>query len=317
MTTVPDLTGGNTRGPAPPKEWTLTHSRRDPTMSAMRAERVTDRVSFHGEGPVWWDRWQQLRFVDMFAGDVLTLDGDTVVRTPVGSSIAAVIRPRLGGGAIVAREHDLAISNLDDLSDLAGFVEVDPRPGMRCNEGGCDPDGGFWIGTLAYDLAPGTGTLYSLDAGSRRPRPVLDGLHISNGLGWSPDTATMYFNDSGAGVTWAFDYDPLEGPTNRRAFATEGPGVPDGLCVDAEGGVWVARYDGHCVQRLDPDGSLSGVVELPPSRVTACCFGGDDLATLYITTSREGLSEDAEPEAGSLYSVRPGVAGQPVAGFAG
>ena len=88
----------------------------------MRAERVTGRVSHHGEGPVWWERWQQLRFVDMFAGDVLTLHGDQVTRVSVGSPIAAVIRPRLGGGAIVARERDLAISNFDDLSDLAGFV---------------------------------------------------------------------------------------------------------------------------------------------------------------------------------------------------
>jgi sugar lactone lactonase YvrE len=286
-------------------------------MSAMRAERVTDRVSFHGEGPVWWDRWQQLRFVDMFAGDVLTLDGDRVVRTPVSSAIAAVIRPRLGGGAIVAREHDLAISNFDDLSDLSGFVTVDADAGMRCNEGGCDPDGGFWIGTLAYGFTDGAGTLYQLDAGSLRPRPVVAGLNISNGLGWSPDTQTMYLNDSGAGTTWAFDYDPLDGPTNRRPFSTEGPGAPDGMCVDAEGGVWVARYNGHRVQRHDPDGTITAVVELPVSRPTACCFGGENLDVLYITTTREGIDADAEPEAGSVYSVRPGVTGHPVTGFAG
>lgn len=284
----------------------------------MRAEQITDRVCFHGEGPVWWDRWQQLRFVDMFGGEVLTLDGDRVVRTPVGSSIAAVIRPRLGGGAIVAREHDLALSNFDDLSDLAGFVDVDAEVGMRCNEGGCDPDGSFWIGTLAYGFASGAGTLYQLDAGSRRPRPVVPGLTISNGLAWSPDTDTMYLNDSGTGTTWAFDYDPIDGPTNRRVFAHGGNGAPDGLCVDAEGGVWVARYNGGCVQRLDPSGRLDAVVEVPgASRVTACCFGGDDLGTLYITTSRENFPEDAEPDAGSLFSFRPGVVGLPAAGFAG
>lgn len=286
-------------------------------MGAMRAERVTGRVSFHGEGPVWWERRRYLRFVDMFAGEVLTLDGDTVVRTPVGSRVAAAIRPRLGGGAIVAREHDLAISNLDDLSDLTGFAMVDADPGVRCNDGGCDPDGGFWIGTLGYGFPAGAGTLYSLDAGSLRVRPQVAGLTISNGLGWSPDAATMYLNDSGTSTTWAFDYDPLEGPTGRREFATGGPGVPDGLCVDADGGVWVARYAGHVVQRHDPDGTVSAVVELPCSRPTACCFGGDDLGTLYITTTREGLAEDAEPEAGSVFAVRTGVTGLPTAGFAG
>ena len=283
----------------------------------MRAERVTGRVFFHGEGPVWWDRWQKLRFVDMFAGDVLTLEGDRVQRTPVGSAIAAVIRPRLGGGAIVAREHDLAISNLDDLSDLAGFVTIDADPGMRCNEGGCDPDGGFWIGTLAHDFAAGAGTLYQLDAGSRHPRVVMPELTISNGLGWSPDSDTMYLNDSGTATTWAFDYDPIEGPSRRREFARGGAGVPDGLCVDVDGGVWVARYDGGCVQRLDPSGNVDAVVEVPgASKVTACGFGGEDLGTLYITTSREDLPEDAEPAAGSLFCVRPGTTGLPVAGFA-
>jgi sugar lactone lactonase YvrE len=127
----------------------------------------------------------------------------------------------------------------------------------------------------------------------------------------------MYLNDSGTGITWAFDADPLEGPTNRRVFAAGGPGAPDGLCVDAEGGVWVARYNGSRVQRHDPDGRITDVVELPCSRPTACCFGGDDLGTLYITTTREGLPEGAEPEAGSLYAVRPGARGLPEHGFAG
>ena len=284
----------------------------------MRAERVTGRVSYHGEGPVWWERWQQLRFVDMFAGDVLTLDGDQVSRTTVGSPIAAVIRPRLGGGAIVARERDLAISNFDDLYDLAGFVTLTDDEAFRCNDGSCDPDGAFWIGMLEYGFRAGAGTLYQLDVGSLRARPVIPGLSISNGLGWSPDSSTMYLNDSGTGTTWAFDYDPVDGLGNRRVFATEADdGKPDGLCVDAEGGVWTARWGAGRVQRYDASGTLDAVVDLPPTQVSACCFGGAELDTLYITTSREILAEDAEPEAGSLYSIRPGVKGLPVAGFAG
>jgi len=284
----------------------------------MRAERVTGRVSYHGEGPVWWERWQQLRFVDMFAGDVLTLNGDQVTRVNVGSPIAAVIRPRLGGGAIVARERDLAISNFDDLSDLAGFVTLSSDERMRSNDGGCDPDGGFWIGTLEYGFRAGAGTLYQLDAGSLRARPVVPGLSISNGIGWSPDSSVMYLNDSGTGITWAFDYDPVEGLSRRRVFAERADdGLPDGLCVDVEGGVWTARWGAGRVHRYDASGKLDAVVELPPSQVSACCFGGPDLDTLYITTSRENLTEDAEPEAGSLYSFTPGVSGLPVAGFAG
>lgn len=282
----------------------------------MRAERITGPVCFHGEGLVWWERWAKLRFVDMFAGDVLTLDGDQVTRTPVGSPVAAVIRPRMGGGAIVARERDLAVSNFDDLSDLAGLVQLSADPGFRCNDGGCDPDGGFWIGTLAYDFAEGAGTLYSLDAGSLRARPVLDGLTISNGIDFSPDTSTMYLNDSGPRITWAFDYDPVDGARNRRVFAT-GNGIPDGLCVDSEGGIWTARYGEGTVLRHTPDGTLDAVVEVGPSRVTDCCFGGAALDTLFITTSRENLPPEAEPDAGSLFAFQPGVTGRPALAFAG
>lgn len=288
-------------------------------MSRMRAERVTDQVSYHGEGPVWWPRWQQLRFVDLFAGEVLTLVGDRVDRHSVGSPVAAAIRPRLGGGAIVARERDLAISVFDDLSDLAGFVSLGSDPGVRCNDGGCDPDGAFWIGTLAYGFTDGAGSLYRLDAGSLAARPVLSGLTISNGLGWSPDTTTMYLNDSGPGLTWAFDYDPLDGLSQRRAFvAAGGVGVPDGLCVDADGGVWIAKYDGGRVERYDAAGRLDAVVEVPgATKVTACCFGGPDLDVLYITTSRENLGSDEQPAAGSLFCAEPGVSGLPAMGFAG
>lgn len=288
------------------------------SMAGMRAERVTDRVCFHGEGPVWWDRWQQLRFVDMYAGEVLTLDGDRVRRTSVGAPIAAVIRPRMGGGAIVARQRDLAISNFDDLSDLAGFVTITDDPAVRCNEGGCDPDGAFWIGTLTEGFPEGSSALYQLDARSRRAHTMVDGLTLSNGIGWSPDTQTMYLNDSGTATTWAFDYDPVEGISGRRVFAKGGPGVPDGLCVDAEGGVWLARYDGGSVQRFSASGKLEAVIEVPGvSKVTACCFGGPELNTLYLTTSRENLPPDAEPAAGSVFSCRPGVAGMPALAFAG
>ena len=288
-------------------------------MKLMRAERITDQVSYHGEGPVWWPRWQQLRFVDMFAGDVLTLAGDQVQRTPVGSPIAAVLRPRMGGGAIVARERDLALSNFDDLSDLASFIQLPESDRMRCNDGGCDPDGAFWIGTLAYSLEAGAGNLYQLDAGSRRPHRVLDGLSISNGVGWSPETSTMYLNDSGTGLTWAFDYDPIEGLSGRRVFAEAADdGLPDGLCVDAEGGIWTARYDGGRVNRYDPSGQLDAVIEVPgASKVTACCFGGADLDTLFITTSRENLPAEAEPAAGSVFACTPGVTGLELPGFAG
>jgi sugar lactone lactonase YvrE len=143
---------------------------------------------------------------------------------------------------------------------------------------------------------------------------VHDGLTISNGIGWAPDGSTAYYVDSGTQRIDVCTADLSE----RRAFVTiaESTGTPDGLTVDAEGGVWVAIWGGSAVHRYSPDGELDQVVTLPVAQVSSCAFGGDDLGTLYITTSAEGLS-DPEPGAGALFAVRPGTTGQPTLPFAG
>jgi sugar lactone lactonase YvrE len=250
----------------------------------MRAEQVTGPVAYHGEGPVWSQRWGGLRWVDMLAGDVLSLDADgTVGRRHVGT-IAAALRPRVGGGAVIAVERGFA------LEDSGGAVtHLDPvwtDASVRMNEGGCDPDGRFWCGSMAYDKRPGGAALYRLDPDGSAHR-MLDGVTISNGLEWSPDGSLAYYDDTATGRVDVFDYDRDAGLTGRRPFVRLADGQrPDGLTVDADGGVWVALNGSGVVHRYRPDGVLDGVVEVGAAKVTACTFGGPDLDQLYITTSR-------------------------------
>lgn len=297
----------------------------------MRAERLTEVITFHGEGPAWWPALDALRCVDMLAGEIVTIAGDGgVERTGVGSSVAAMIRPRRGGGALVAREHDLAIADAEDLTDLRPLAGVLDDPDIRLNEGGCDPQGRCYIGSMAYDKTEGAAALYRYDGTSRagpdpgRAERVLSGLTTANGLGWSPDGRTAYHNDSPTRVISAFDHDPDRGLVieSRRPFATipEGVGHPDGLAVDAEGGVWVALFGGSGLRRYDTGGRLTEEVSLPVANVTACTFGGPGLTYLYVTTSRDGLDEAAlaeQPAAGSLFVLTPGVAGLPLAAYGG
>lgn len=286
----------------------------------MRAEQITTPEAEHGEGPVWWQEWGGLRYVDMNAGDVLTLLADGSVRRTHVGTVAAALRPRIGGGAVVGLERTFALATRTDLSDLTQLDEVWHDPSVRFNDGGCDPDGRFYCGSMAYDGTPGAGALYRLGTD---PTPgverVLDDVTVSNGLGFSPDGTVAYYNDTATGRTDVFDYQPKSGLIGRRPFVTheEHAGMPDGLCVDAEGGVWVALWDGAAVHRYATDGTLDVVVELPASRVTACTFGGDDLATLYITTSRSGIAAGEQPAAGALFAVRPGVSGVPALPYAG
>ena len=147
---------------------------------------------------------------------------------------------------------------------------------------------------------------------------MLDGVTISNGLEWSPDGSRAYYDDTATHRVDVFDYDRDTGLTGRRPFVVlPDDGNPDGLTVDAEGGVWVALFGSGAVQRYTPDGVLDQVVELPTPQVTACTFGGPELDQLFITTSREGMAPGDDPLAGCLFRADVGVAGLPVREFAG
>ena len=281
----------------------------------MRAEQVTDPVTYHGEGPVWSPSWGGLRWVDMLAGDVLSLaDDGTVSRRHVGD-VAAALRPRRDGGAVLGVERGFALEDADGA--LTTLPPVWSDPGIRMNEGGCDPDGRFWCGSMAYDHRPGAGSLYRLGPDGT-VTVAFGGVTISNGLDWSPDGSLAYYDDTPTHQVAVFDYSSDAGLTGRRTFVQLADDEnPDGLTVDAEGGVWVALFGAGIVRRYTADGRLDGVVEVPAAQVTACTFGGPALDRLYITTSRENLPPDADPLAGALFAVDPGVAGRPVREFAG
>ena len=282
----------------------------------MRAEQVTGPVAYHGEGPVWSERWGGLRWVDMLAGDFLALvDRGEIDRRHVGN-VAAVLRPRRQGGAVIGVERGFALEDAGGMLTHLGDLWSDDN--VRMNEGGCDPDGRFYCGSMAYDQRTGAGALYRLDLDGS-VHVVLEDITISNGLEWSPDGSRAYYNDTPTQRIDVFDYDGGSGLTGRRPFA-EVPaeaGGPDGLTVDEEGGVWVALYGGGAVRRYTPEGRLDETLEVPAKRVTACTFGGPDLDQLFITTSREGLEPGEDPLAGSLFRAAVGVAGLPVREFAG
>jgi sugar lactone lactonase YvrE len=284
----------------------------------MQAEPLTGPVVEHGEGPVYSRRWGGPRFVDMLAGDILELGPDgTLSRHHVGS-VAAVIRPRRGGGHVVVGERGLLLADEDDLwSPVHALPEIWGDDSVRMNEGGCDPTGNLYAGSMAYDQRVGGGKLYRFGP-EGDPVVALESVTVSNGLEWSPDDTLAYYNDTHTGEISVFDWSPESHLTNRRRFAlVDGEGGPDGLTVDAEGGVWIALYGGSAVRRYSPEGKLDEVVHVDTSQVTALTFAGPDLDQLVITTSKQGMGDRPEPMAGALFGVVPGVRGLPIREFAG
>ena len=283
----------------------------------MRAEQITDPVAYHGEGPVWSQRWGGLRWVDMLAGDVLSLGADgSVGRKHVGA-IAAAVRPRRTGGAVIAIERGFALESPD--GGITALPPLGEDVNVRMNEGGCDPQGRFYAGSMAYDKRPGAASLYRLDP-DRSTGVVLEEVTISNGIDWSPDGARVFYADTDTNRVDVFDHDPERGRfSNRRPFIDFSAEKlrPDGLTVDAEGGVWVALANGGMVRRYDRAGRLDATIELPARKVTACTIGGPALDTLFITTSREKIPAGEDPLAGALFRAVVGPIGVPVREFAG
>jgi sugar lactone lactonase YvrE len=281
----------------------------------MLAEQVTEPVAHHGEGPVWSARWGGLRWVDMLAGDVLSLQDDGSVCRRHVAQVVAALRPRSRGGAVLGIERGFALEDADGV-----VTPLDPLwdgDDVRMNEGACDPEGRFYCGSMAYDQQRGAASLYRLDPDGTT-HTVLEGVTVSNGLDWSPDGSRAYYDDTDTHRVDVFDYAPDTGLTRRRPFA-EIPdgGRPDGLTVDADGGIWVALADRGAVWHFTADGRHDEVVELPARKVTACTFGGPQLDQLFITTSREGLQPGEQPLAGALFRADVGLRGLAVREFAG
>lgn len=275
----------------------------------MKTAQFTESIAYHGEGPCWFERPGHLRFVDMLAGDVLTVTEDGVQRAATGSSVVSVVRPRQGPGAVVALESGIGLAASDDLTDVTPFATLFEDPAVRTNEGACDPLGRFWIGTMRYDQAQGGAVMYRVDPDGTVSTHLTD-LTISNGLIWTPDGTRAFYADTPTCRIDVFDF--VDGELrNRRPFVQVSgeEGKPDGLTLDAEGGVWAAMNGGGRVHRFDADGSLSEVVEVPVSQPTAVTFGGEGLGRLFVTTSRENLAGDEEPRAGAVFVADPGVSG--------
>lgn len=288
---------------------------------AFQVEVAARGADLLGECPLWDERGRLLWWVDSRWPAVKQLD-------PASGAVMMLVLPEVVG-SIAFREQGgfLAAtrSGIHFLDAASGALEARATPEAalpenRFNDGRCDRAGRFWAGTMSDVKRDPVGSLYRFDADMACTR-LRNAVVIPNSLAFSPDGRRMYFADTMRHTLWAYDYDPASGAaTNERVFADAGAGRPDGSCVDAEGCLWNAEYGGWRLVRYTPAGKVDRVVEVPVANPTCCCFGGEDLGTLYVTTARQRLSPEdlaKQPLAGSLLALRPGVQGLPEGRFAG
>jgi sugar lactone lactonase YvrE/DNA-binding IclR family transcriptional regulator len=285
---------------------------------------VVETGALLGEAPYWSPRDGALWWIDMLEPSLhrwrpAGASGDAA-RWPLARLASAAV-PRKRGGVILAQPN-----GLHRFDPATGAIEAfahpeSDRPDHRYNDAKCDPRGRLIVGTLDPAGRPNRGSLWRVDPDGTSTK-LDSGFTVANGLAFAPDGRTLYFADSAHRTVYAYDYDVSRGTVGaRRRFVTLPDDVkPDGLAVDADGGVWIAAWDGWRVERRAPDGTLAKTIRLPVPRPTSLAFGGRNLATLYVTSARARLDADSlaqAPLSGSLFAVDAGVRGAPVSAFAG
>jgi len=269
-----------------------------------------------GEGPLWDAERQVLHWVDIYNRRVHTFDPATAADTfiELDTLVSGVF---LGdcGHLILAQEHGLGQLNLTT-KQVTPIVAIESdRPDNRLNDGRCDGQGRFWIGTMNNDEQP-LANLYRYDRDGTLQQ-METGLSVSNGLGWSPDGSRFYLTDTPRQIIYAYRFEAERGTiSDRRPFIdlTHESFYPDGLTVDAAGCLWVAMWNGSCVIRFDPQGREMQRIPLPVPLVTACTFGGLHLTDLYITTASAGMSQAELKQyyqAGDLFCLSTDIQGLP------
>jgi sugar lactone lactonase YvrE len=284
-------------------------------MKKIAAELLFEAQNTLGEGPLWNPAQACLYWVDIEAGHLYQsqpgLQGysKTHFDTPLGAFCFTA-----QGGFILATGDGFLAWEGDQAQPSLMWNPLPGRAGVRLNDGKVDPAGRFWAGSM--DTQQVKGELYRLDPDGGQ-HTLLHNIGISNGLGWSPDRKRMYYTDSLKRTIFTFDYELGSGAiSNPRPFVQltdDGSDmVPDGLCVDAEGCVWSAQWNGWQVVRYDPQGKPLMAVSVPAQRVTSCCFGGDCWDQLFITTARTGLREAElgdQPHAGDVFVLQTNTSG--------
>jgi sugar lactone lactonase YvrE len=282
----------------------------------IHVEPVGNIRSQWGEGPVWWQG--ALYYVDIEGHAVHRFDPVTGAEEswPVGQRVGTVV-PRDSGGLVIAGDHGLAFLD-EDSGQITPIADPEPdKPDNRFNDGKCSPDGRFFAGTISLVKKTGDARLYRLDP-DLTLHEAFGPVTNSNGIVWSADGKTVYYIDTPRKEVLAFEYAAGQLRDMRSVVSTAHlDASPDGMTIDAAGHLWIAFCHGGCVVCFDPEtGSELRRIELPCLETTACAFGGEQLADLYVTTGVH--KSEVEEHAGRLFVVRGlGVTGIAAGAFGG
>lgn len=278
----------------------------------MTPEPIADYACNTGEGPLYHPDENRVYWTDIPAGRLFRYDVATGEHEPCYSGEPV-------GGFTLQTDGSLllfcargAVKIWRDGVETTVLDEIPEERETRFNDVIADPEGRVFCGTMP--TKDRKGRLYRLDTDGSL-HLLLEGIGCSNGMGFTPDGASMYYTDTGARHIYLFDYDRASGNiSNRRLFASapEGEGHPDGMTVDSVGNIWSTRWDGSRAVCYSPDGAQVGTVMFPVRKVSSVTFGGPAYDTMYFTTAGGGIKDTDGQHAGALFRLKiPEVRGVP------
>ena len=281
----------------------------------MRAELIVDCKNEHGEGVFWNPSDGRIWWTDIQGRALWSFDPVTTQSTSIPmEDRVCCFAPRAAGGLIVAYSDRVVLFDPETKQETLVTLFEPENPETRLNDGRTDRQGRLVVGGMNEVSGKPDSSVISID-GNLKVQTLIDQISCANSICFSPAGNTMFFAETQDRKILAFDYEKGRGTlTNKRLHASfkQEPGLPDGSCVDAEGGVWNAEWEGHRVVRVAPNGTIDRVIDVPVWKPTCCAFGGPNLDTLFITSSRL-MSDEAtlkkEPSAGGLFAVKPGIRG--------
>jgi len=284
---------------------------------------ISDKEYLLGENPLWNFEEKELWWTDVFSKCVYSYDpkSNKIKERVKGKSVSSFAFIK-NGGLICGCLEGLYLWNKDD-----GFQKIKDNFNSEIliiNDGIADAKGRFLFGTNYYDeknMNYKLGKLYLHDINGEIS--VLDeGIHLSNGLGFSTDNSILYYADSVARTIFRYKYDLKTGKVSNKGIFVKVPeteGIPDGLTVDSDDFVWSAQWYGECIIRYDPHGNIRNKIQIPAKQVSSLTFGGDDMTDIYITTAGDnwkspvapaGYDYNADNIGGNLYKYSSGFKGR-------
>lgn len=287
---------------------------------------ISSAADLCGECPMWDPEKKVLLWSDMLAGILFKYDPADGSKTEIahGKNVSGFALN--GKNGLICATHQ-GIFLWEGVTGYRLLAESFEGEHLGCNDAIADPRGRFLFGTTYYNpesciTGYKLGKLFKVEKDGALS--VLDdGLHLSNGFGFSPDNKTMYLTDTVTRLIYAYDYDAEKGAiSNKRIFVKvpDTEGIPDGMTVDAAGYVWSAQWYGSRVVRYDPDGKVERVIKTPMMQTSSVMFGGDDYTDLYVTTAAKsvrlscapkGYDFDGDNIGGPLYRYNFGIPGRP------